>query len=67
MQAMVNTLAFDMSILEAIIAPRFSATSDIIDICNRIPRFVTRELEARGYPIERSPLSCMRPRSTREC
>jgi gamma-glutamyltranspeptidase/glutathione hydrolase len=57
MQATVNALAFDMSILEAIIAPRFSATSNIIDVCNRIPRFVTRELEARGYRVERSPLS----------
>ncbi len=57
MQAIVNALAFDMPILDAIVAPRFSATSDIIDVSNRIPRYVTRELEARGYDIWRSHLS----------
>jgi gamma-glutamyltranspeptidase/glutathione hydrolase len=57
MQATVNALAFDMPILDAIVAPRFSATSDIIDVSNRIPRYVTGELEARGYDIWRSHLS----------
>ncbi len=37
-------------------APRVSATSNAIDVCNRIPRFVTRELEARGYEVIRSYL-----------
>ena len=26
----------------------------MIDVVNRIPRFVTAELEAKGYPIRRS-------------
>ena len=56
LQATVNALAFDMPILEAIAAPRISATSNAIDVCNRIPRFVTRELEARGYEVIRSHL-----------
>ncbi|MEO8714206.1 MAG: gamma-glutamyltransferase, partial [Acetobacteraceae bacterium] len=34
---------------------RFSATSNAIDVSNRIPRFVTRELEAQGYEVVRSP------------
>ncbi len=34
-------------------APRFCATSDVIDVVNRIPRFVTAELEARGYQVRR--------------
>ncbi len=57
LQATLNALEFDMPILEAISAPRFSATSDTIDVSNRIPRFVTAELERRGYPIYRSHLS----------
>ncbi|GAB5467510.1 MAG: gamma-glutamyltransferase [Rhodospirillales bacterium] len=52
--ATLNVLEFDMSIVEAIVAPRFSATSNTIDVSNRIPRFVTRELEARGYHVARS-------------
>ena len=35
-------------------APRISVTSDIVDVSNRIPRFVTAEVEARGYRIARS-------------
>jgi gamma-glutamyltranspeptidase/glutathione hydrolase len=38
-------------------APRVSATSDAIDVSNRIPAYVTRELAAMGYPIVRSYLS----------
>ncbi|MEX2629393.1 MAG: gamma-glutamyltransferase [Tistlia sp.] len=57
LQATLNVLEFGMPILEAICAPRFSATSDAIDVTNRIPRFVTRALEARGYRVERSHLS----------
>ena len=35
--------------------PRFSATSDTIDISNRIPRAVQRALEAMGYRVNRYP------------
>ena len=57
LQAILNVVDFDMSIAEAVAAPRFSATSDVIDVSNRIPTFVTRELEAMGYRIARSHLS----------
>ncbi len=57
LQAILNVVDFDMSIAEAVAAPRFSATSDVIDVSNRIPTFVTRELEALGYRIARSHLS----------
>jgi gamma-glutamyltranspeptidase len=57
LQVLLNTLDFDMPIVEAVAAPRFSATSDWIDVANRIPASVTRELEAMGYPIARSYLS----------
>lgn len=56
LQATINALAFDMPILEAIAAPRASATNNAIDVSNRIPRYVTRELEARGYEVARSHL-----------
>ena len=57
LQAILNVIDFDMSMLEAVVAPRFSATSDVIDVSNRIPTYVTRELEAEGYEVARSPLS----------
>jgi gamma-glutamyltranspeptidase/glutathione hydrolase len=55
MQAILNVLDHGMSILEAIAAPRFSATSDMIDVSNRIPTYVTRPLEAEGYAVVRNP------------
>lgn len=57
LQATLNVLEFDMPILDAIVAPRFSATSSAIDVSNRIPGFVTKGLETRGYEIIRSPFS----------
>jgi len=53
LQALLNVLDFDMTMLEAVSAPRFSATSDLIDVTNRIPRYVTRDLEAAGYGTTR--------------
>ena len=55
LQAILNVLDFGMSMTEAVSAPRFSATSNAIDVSNRIPRLVTRELEAQGYEVVRSP------------
>jgi gamma-glutamyltranspeptidase/glutathione hydrolase len=55
LQVILNAVDLDMPVLEAISAPRFSATSDAIDVCNRIPRSVTRELEADGYEVVRWP------------
>jgi gamma-glutamyltranspeptidase/glutathione hydrolase len=57
LQAILNVMDFGMSMAEAVAAPRFTANSNTIDVSNRIPRFVTEELEARGYPIARSPFS----------
>jgi gamma-glutamyltranspeptidase/glutathione hydrolase len=57
LQGILNVIDHEMSVSDAVAAPRFSATSDAIDVCNRIPRYVTRELEASGYSVVRSPLS----------
>ena len=57
LQAVLNVLDFDMTMLEAVAAPRFTANSNTIDVSNRIPHFVTEELESRGYPILRNPFS----------
>ena len=55
LQVLLNALDFDMTMVEAVSAPRFSATSNAIDVSNRIPRGVERELEAKGYEVVRSP------------
>ena len=57
LQAIVNVLDFDMTMIEAVSAPRFSSTSNIIDVTNRIPKYVTQELEKLDYHIVRSPLT----------
>lgn len=57
MQAILNVIDFEMPILDAIVAPRFSATSNLIDVSNRIPAYVTDEVEQRGYTVARSHLS----------
>ncbi len=54
LQVILNVVDFGMSITDAIAAPRFCTTSDVIDVVNRIPRFVTAELEAKGYEVRRS-------------
>ena len=46
-----------MPIVEAVSAPRFSATSEVIDITNRIPGYVVEPLREEGYEIVRSPMS----------
>ncbi len=57
LQALLNVLDWGMGMQEAVSAPRFSATTDVIDISNRVPRRVQREVEAMGYAVRRSPLS----------
>jgi gamma-glutamyltranspeptidase/glutathione hydrolase len=57
LQAILNVIDFGMNAQEAVMAPRFSATSDTIDVSNRILRATQGELEAQGYPVHRSPLS----------
>ncbi len=57
LQTILNVVDFGMTMAEAVSAPRFSANSDVIDVANRIPRFVTDELERMGYAVARSPYS----------
>ena len=56
LQVIVNVIDFNMTMAEAVAAPRFSATSDAIDVCNRIPRAIGRALNQRGYEVMRNPL-----------
>lgn len=55
LQAILNVLDFGMTMTEAVSAPRFSATSNAIDVSNRIIHRTTRQLEADGYEVIRSP------------
>jgi len=55
LQTILNVIDFGMSIQEAVAAPRFSSTGNPIDVSNRIPRYVTRALEADGYEVIRNP------------
>ena len=57
LQTLLNVIDFGMSISDAVAAPRFSATSDIIDVMNRIPEYVVEPLREAGYEVARSPLS----------
>jgi len=57
LQAILNAVDFGMNAQEAVMAPRFCTNSDTIDITNRITRRTQGELEKRGYPVRRSPLS----------
>ena len=56
LQVLLNVMDFDMSMVEAVSSPRFSSTSDAIDIMNRIPGYVVEPLEADGYEVIRSAL-----------
>ena len=55
LQASINVLDFKMSMTEAVSAARFSATSNSIDLSNRVPYSVENELKAIGYETIRSP------------
>lgn len=55
LQVLLNAIDFEMTMVEAVSAARFSATSNMIDVSNRIPRAVQRELEQEGYEVVRSP------------
>ena len=55
LQAILNFVDFGMTLQEAVLAPRFSATSDTILVTARIPRYGYRELEADDYRFLRSP------------
>lgn len=57
LQAILNHVDFGMDAQQAVSAPRFSATSDIIEIVNRIPRAVEADLNGRGYRTRRYPIN----------
>jgi gamma-glutamyltranspeptidase/glutathione hydrolase len=57
LQVLLNVLDFGMGMQAAVSAPRFSATTDVIDISNRISRGVERELLGMGYGVRRSAMS----------
>ena len=57
LQAMLNVIDFNMDMQQAVQAPRFSATSDVIDISNRIPDYTVQPLRDMGYKVQRLPTS----------
>lgn len=56
-QAILNLVDHGMSTVEAVSAPRFSSTSNLIDITNRIPDYAVAPLRDKGYEIQRSHLT----------
>ncbi|MDE2334274.1 MAG: gamma-glutamyltransferase family protein [Rhodospirillales bacterium] len=54
LQGLLNLLDWGMGIQDAVMAPRFSATTNTIDISNRIPRRTEAALNALGYAVNRS-------------
>jgi len=57
LQTLLNIIDHNMSVSDAVAAPRFSATSNVIDIMNRIPEYVVAPLREQGYEVIRSPAS----------
>lgn len=57
LQALLNVMDFDMPMLHAVSAPRFSSTSNAIDITNRIPDYLVEPLRTDGYEVIRSALT----------
>ena len=57
LQVIVNALDWGMGIQEAVMAPRMVATSNVLDISNRISPSAEAALIADGYEVRRSPLS----------
>lgn len=53
-QGIMNVIDFDMSIVDAISAPRVMGVSDSIEVCNRVRQSVTRALQDDGYSVHRS-------------
>ncbi|MFT5509313.1 MAG: gamma-glutamyltranspeptidase/glutathione hydrolase [Hyphomicrobiaceae bacterium] len=57
LQGLLNVIDFDMDMQNAVSAPRFSSTSNAIDITNRIPGYAVEPLAEQGYEIIRSPMT----------
>ena len=56
LQVILNVIDFDMSISDAVLAPRFDCQGDCIHCHARIPELVCREVRKR-HPIQRMPKS----------
>jgi gamma-glutamyltranspeptidase/glutathione hydrolase len=61
LQAILNVVDFGMSAQEAVSAPRFCATSDTIELTNRIRRNTEQQLVQMGYPTRRLAVSYYMP------
>ena len=57
LHTLLNMIDFQMPVLDAVSAPRFSATSNAIDITNRIPDYLVDPLREAGYEVIRAPAS----------
>ena len=57
LQSILNVIHFGMNAQEAVSAPRFCATSNTIDLSNRILRSTEAELIKMGYITRRSHLN----------
>lgn len=53
MQSIINAVDFGMNAQEAVSAPRISATSDTIELSNRVLRRTEKALQTMGYPTRR--------------
>ena len=61
LQAILNVVDFGMDAQQAVHAPRFTTTSDTIEVTNRILRRTEKELQSRGYSTFRHGYSFMMP------
>jgi gamma-glutamyltranspeptidase/glutathione hydrolase len=55
LQSLLNVIDFGETMQTAVSLPRFSSTSNAIDVCNRIPRSVQCQLNQFGYEVFRNP------------
>lgn len=61
LQPILNMVDFGMSAQDAVSAPRFCATSNVIELTNRIFRGVKRDLNEDGYKTRRYAASYVIP------
>ena len=61
LQTILNAVDFRMSAQDAVSAPRFCATSNVIELTNRILRGVERDLNQDGYVTRRYAASYITP------
>lgn len=61
LQTILNVVDFNMNAQHAVTAPRFCATSNLLELTNRIFRSVEAELIAKNYATIRYPSSYITP------